>query len=109
MSDNTTIFRWSGEYFGFIRNGHFFNADSNYLGWVESDGSVWNEDGTYLGEVREENYILRNSMKGEPKPKIPKIPPIPPIPPKPNIDKIGKIKKTGWEDALDSFQGEEGA
>ena len=109
MSDKTPIFRWNGEYFGFIHNGHFFDAGSNYLGWVEEDGSVWNEDGTYLGELAERNYILRNTMKMEPIPKIPKIPPIPPIPPIPKINKIGKIGKLGWEDALNRFRGEEDA
>jgi len=100
------IFRWSGEYFGFIHNGNFFDAKSNYLGWVKDDGSVWNEDGTYLGELTEGKYIIRNSMKTEPIPKIPKIPPIPPIPPIPSIDKIGRIGKIGWDDALERFKKE---
>jgi len=108
MSDKRPIFRWSGEYFGFLYNGRFFDADANYLGWIEDDGSIWNEDGSYLGELNEENYILRNSMKIEPISKIPKIPPIPPIPPIPKIDKIGKIGRIGWDDALDRF-GEEDA
>jgi len=107
MSNNIPIFRWSGEYFGFIHNGYFFDADGNYLGWIEDDGSVWNQDGTYLGELTEGNYILRNTMKIEPIPKIPKIPPIPPIPPIPEIDRIGKIGKLGWKDALNIFKGEE--
>ena len=105
MSNKTPIYRWSGEYFGFIYNGYLFDADSNYLGWVEDNGSAWNQDGTYLGELIEGNYILHNSVKIEPIPKIPKIPPIPPTPPIPKIDKIGKIGRLGWEDALDRFRG----
>ena len=102
-----SIFRWSGEYFGFLYNGRFFDANSNYLGWVEDDGSVWNQDGSYLGELTDNKYILRKSIKTEPIPKIPKVPPIPPIPPIPKIDKIGKIGKLGWYDALDKFKEEE--
>ena len=101
MSDRTPIFRWSGKYFGFIHKGYFFDADSNYLGWVEDDGSVWRSDGTYLGELTESYYILRNMIKREPTPKIPKITPIPPIPAIPRINRIGRIAKIGWEDALD--------
>ena len=104
MSDKTPIFRWSGEYFGFIYKGNFFDAEGEYLGWVEDDGSVWNRDGTYLGELVEGCYILRNTIKMEPTPKMPKIPPIPPIPPIPKPDRIGRIGKIGWEDALDGFQ-----
>ena len=103
MSNKTPIFRWSGEYSGFIHNGYFFDTNSNYLGWVEDDGTVWNKDGTYLGELIEENYILRNTMKMEPRPKIPKISPISPISPIPKIDKIGKSGRIGWEDALNKF------
>ncbi len=108
MSDKTPIFRWSGEYFGFIYRGNLFDAEGNYLGWIEDDGSVWNRDGTYLGELIEGNYILRNTMRMEPLPKIPKIPPIAPIPPVPKSDRIAKMAKLGWDDALDRFRGGEG-
>ena len=101
------IYRWSGEYFGFLYNGRLFDSESNYLGWVEEDGSVWNQDGTYLGEVENGNYILRNSMKIEPIPKVPKIPPIPPIPPISKINRVGKMGKIGCIDSLDRFGEEE--
>src|ERR1700738_664244 len=44
----SAIFRWNGQYFGFITNGRIFDAKSNYLGWIESDESVWRSDGHYL-------------------------------------------------------------
>lgn len=100
---STPIFRWSGEYFGFINNGHFFDSSSNYLGWVENDGSVWSRHGTLLGQVTDGNYILRNTSRIPPIPKIPRIPPIPPIPPIPSINRIGKIGRIGWNDALDDL------
>lgn len=101
---NTPIFRWSGEYFGFISNGNFFDANSNYLGWVENDRTVWRQDGVLLGQLTEGNYILRNTSRTPPIPKIPHIPPIPPIPPIPSINRIGKIGRIGWEDALNAFK-----
>jgi hypothetical protein len=103
MSYKQPIFRWSGEYFGFLYNGRLFDGNSNYLGWTEDDGSVWNKDGTYLGVLTNENYILRKTVKIEPVPKVPKVPPVPPVRPIPKINKIGKIGRIGWEDALERF------
>lgn len=103
MSNRVIIFRWSGEYFGFIDNGYLFDSHSNYLGWAESDGSVWNEDGTYLGEMVEDSYILRNITMYEPIARIPKIPPISPIPPIPPFNRYGNYAMYGWQDALDRF------
>ena len=57
----TPIFRWNGEYFGYLRNDRLFNAKSKYLGWATIDGHVWKADGTYLGDIENMNYILRRS------------------------------------------------
>lgn len=99
----TPLYKWSGNYWGFIYNNKFFDKDGNYQGWITEDLRVWNSDGEYLGEIINENYILRNTMKMTPMSKIPKIPPIPPIPPIPKIDRIGKIGKIGWIDALENL------
>ncbi len=98
------VYRWSGEYFGFIKNSKFFDSSSNYLGWVDEKGHCWNEDGSCLGEIVENNYILYKPNATKPHPKVAKIPPIPPIAPIPKINKIAKIPKLGWEDALDKFE-----
>lgn len=95
------LFKWSGEYAGFISNGRLFDDGGNYIGWLEMDGSAWGPDGRYLGELVEGSYILRNTMRIEPIPRIPKIPPIPPIPPMGSVNRIGKIPRIGWTDALD--------
>jgi hypothetical protein len=95
------IFKWNGQPLGFIRNGKLFASNSDYLGWVEDDGSVWAADGHYVGEVVEGEYILRRSLKIDPIPKIPKIPPISPIPPIPPLARIGKIPRVGWIDPFD--------
>ncbi len=100
----TPIYKWSGQYWGFIYNGKLFDANSNYKGWIDDRNQFWDSNGKYLGELIQDNYILRKENKTEPIPKIPKIPPIPPIPPIPKIDRIGKIPKIGWKDPLDKIK-----
>lgn len=95
------IYKWSGQYWGFVYNGTLFDSNSNYKGWIDSDGQVWDENGKYKGEIVEENYILRRTTKAEPIPKVPKVPPVPPVPPVPKIDRVGKVPKAGWIDTLD--------
>jgi len=88
----TPVFKWNGEYFGFIHNGSLFRADGAYLGWIE-DGQVWVSDGAYLGEVVEENYILRRANTNPPLKKIPRSLPIQPIRPMQEISRSGRIRK----------------
>jgi len=97
----TPIYKWNGEYSGFIHSDRLFDAHSKYLGWVDDDGRVWRSDGTFLGEIVEENYILRRTTMVEPVPKVPKVPPVPPVAPVPKINRVGRVKKVGWKDALE--------
>ena len=97
------IFRWSGEYFGFVRRGYLFSRDGRYFGWTDNDLRVWKSNGEFLGQLVDEKYILRRDLMLPPIPRIPKAPPIPPIPPIPPMNHIGRIPKLGWTDALDDF------
>ena len=97
------VFRWNGEYYGFISNGNLFNASGEYRGWIEDDGNVWREDGTYLGELVEGSYILRNTMKVEPVPRVPRVPPVPPVPMVPAINRVGRVPRVGYEDPLETM------
>jgi hypothetical protein len=99
----TPIFKWSGEYFGFVYNENLFRADGAYLGWIE-DGQVWASDGAYLGEVVEENYILRRTNMIPPLRKIARLLPIRPIRPIQEISRFGRISKAGWVDVLEGFK-----
>jgi hypothetical protein len=99
----TPVFKWSGEYFGFIHNENLFHADGTYLGWVEN-GQVWANDGAYLGEIVEENYILRRINLSPPLPKAPRMRPIPPIRPIQEISRSERLPKAGWIDALEGFK-----
>jgi hypothetical protein len=96
----TPIFRWTGEYFGFLQNNALFAADGTYLGWVDGC-AVWHKDGTFCGHVVEQNYILKKPMRLEPLARIPKKPPIPPVPPIPGISRSGRMPRLGCRDALD--------
>ena len=95
----TPVFKWNGEYFGFIHNESLFRADGTYFGWIE-DGQVWVSNGAYLGQVVEENYILRRTNVVLPLPKIPRSLPIQPIRPMQEINRSGRISQGGWVDAL---------
>jgi hypothetical protein len=101
--DDTSIFRWSGEYFGFISGDHLFSSDGNYLGWVEEDNTVWCADGQFLGEIVDDEYILRQSNIIEPIAKIPHIVPISPIAPIAPMNRLARMAMIGWKDALDRY------
>jgi len=100
----TPIYKWSGNYWGFIYNGKFFDKDSNYKGWIDDNNQVWDKNGKYLGELIQENYILRNTNKMEPMSRMAKMEPMTPMAQLPRIDRIGKIEKIGWVDVLEKLK-----
>jgi hypothetical protein len=60
------VYRWYGEYFGFIWMDRLFDKSGNYVAWIDGK-EVWKKDGTYLGELVENRYVLRATKK-EPRP-----------------------------------------
>jgi hypothetical protein len=99
----TPIYRWSGEYFGFLSGGNLFDASCRYLGWAAADGEVWRKDGSLLGEIVEDNYILRNTMTvARPLQPIRPIPVIPPTPARWAI-RTARALRTAYVDALAEF------
>lgn len=62
----TPIYKWSGNFWGFVYNGRLFDKNANYNGWIDDQGRAWNKYGSYLGEIVQENYILRNASRVEP-------------------------------------------
>ena len=99
-SDRIPIYRWNGEYFGFIHDNNLFDATSNYVGWIEADGCVWRSNGTFLGRVVDNNYVLRCTDAADPAPKVSPAPPASPIPPFPEPNRLGRILPFGWVDAF---------
>ena len=52
------VYRWNGEYFGFIYNEKLFDKHSNYLGWI-AENEIWKKDGSFLGEFLDGHYVMR--------------------------------------------------
>ena len=98
--DTVFIFRWEGEYYGFLCQGRLYDRQGMYQGWLDSKRQVWRWDGSHLGELKHENYILRNLHRPEADPKFPKPYPHPPLPPEPRKNRPPKPPLTGWADAL---------
>jgi len=95
------IFRYNGEYFGFVHAWRLFDSRGYYLGWVD-EAEVWRGDGTFLGELVDGCYVLRR--KGVVRtPRVPPDPPSPPVPPSPWAPRPFRQPRAGWEDALDEF------
>lgn len=95
------IFKWNGQYLGFVRNGSLFDDQSRYLGWIEQDGSVWHSNGRYAGELVDGDYILRNSMRMEPMARMPKMSPTAPMAPMAPMPRMPKMPRAGWVDPFD--------
>jgi hypothetical protein len=100
----TSIFKWSGEYSGFILDGHVFDARSHYLGWVDEDGTVWHRTGRYVGEVVEENYILRNTSQAPRAARAALVTPAAPASPAAPARRAALGQKAGWVDAWDDLE-----
>jgi hypothetical protein len=100
----TAIYRWNGEYFGFLRDGRLFNAVSEYLGWVTEDGRVWRKNGTFLGEIEGENYILRRTSMATPARRAVRATPATPAIPARRAHRAGRARRVGRVDALDEFE-----
>jgi hypothetical protein len=98
------IYRWNGQYFGFISNGSFFDARGTYLGWVDPDNRVWRADGTFLGEKVDDNYMLKCTSMAEPVSTVARVSPVAPVPPVPSVDRIAQVPRAGWKDALEEYK-----
>ena len=99
----TPIFRWDGQYWGFITQGRLFNAAGECKGWIECDGSVWGDDGRYVGELHDGNYILRHSLKAGPVPRVSHVRAVPRVSPVPSATRIGRVPKGGYHDPLEEM------
>jgi hypothetical protein len=98
------LYKYNGEYWGFIFKGRIYNKDGKYFGWVDKNNKCWNVDGDYLGQLEEDKYIVQKKIYTEPVSKIPKIPKVEPakISNKPNIK--AKILTTNYYDVLENLK-----
>ena len=97
------IFRRNGQYFGFIRNGRIFAADSSYIGWLDDDGRVWEAGGNFLGEIVDEKYILRRNNMATPARRAARTRPATPATPARPANRAGRAPRAGWSDALNKY------
>jgi len=100
----TPIYRWNGEYFGFVKSGCLFNAASQYLGWVTEDERVWRKDGTFLGEIEDENYIMRRTYMATPATRATRATPATPATPARRANRAARASRAGRIDALNEFE-----
>ena len=100
----TPIYRWSGQYFGFLKNGNLFSNTSNYLGWVTEDGRVWKSNGQFLGEIVDEHYILRRTSMATPATRARKATPARPATPARRASRAGRASRASMVDALSELE-----
>jgi hypothetical protein len=97
------VYRWYGEYFGFIWMARLFDKAGNYIAWIDGN-EVWKKDGTYLGELVENRYVLR-ATKMKPRPNCKPVSPLPDQPK--NIvaceDTEARPLKENYIDALNEY------
>ncbi len=94
----TAIYRWNGEYFGFIASDRLYAADGTYLGWIEG-GQVRLNSGRFLGENIEDHYVLKRIVDCPRAPKPPRV--AVPSSPRAGKPRAAKDPLEGWVDALD--------
>ncbi len=94
----TAIYRWNGEYFGFLADDRLYAADGTYLGWSE-DGQVWLNSGRFLGEIVEDHYLLKRIVDCPHAPKPPRVAVAGAS--RAGTPRAPKNPLEGWVDALD--------
>lgn len=106
------VFRWSGEYFGFVHKDFLFSKEGLYLGWVDRDGLVWRANGRYLGELMEANYVMRREDLPDEELWAKRTPPLPPAGPPPvemwagTGPRVSREPLGGWLDVLAILAGQ---
>jgi hypothetical protein len=110
MEAMTPLFRWSGQYWGFLLDDQVHDRYGRHVGWVEraperppftgSRLDVYDLSGRFLGEVRERHWVLRHALRAEPIHRAPRpaVPCLAPLEPPPSRD--AREPRDDWSDAL---------
>jgi hypothetical protein len=93
------VFRWEGNYWGFVAGGQLYDRYGRHVGWLEGS-DVYLRRGAFLGELRGSRYVLRDVLRAEPihraaRPAVPYA-----TPPAPPPDRDPRDAMDGWRDAL---------
>ena len=97
------IYRWNGEYFGFIKNGRLFDRHSNYLCWID-ENEVWKKNGEHLGKIVNGDYILIKTSAPNRARRARRAPPARPATPAARANRAGRARRAGYQDALKEFK-----
>lgn len=100
----TPVFRWSGEYWGYLLGDELYDRHGRHSGWVvrppQGAPEVYALDGAFLGELVDTHHVLRPLLRPEP-PHRQARPPIPHrAPPDPLPARDARDARNGWEDVL---------
>ncbi len=97
---STPIFRWNGEYWGFVLGDDLYDANGHQVGMIDKSNKVWLNNGKYLGDLIDENYILRSEHISEPVPKITRVATNSVTPLIPQVNRVGRVSRAGWIDPV---------
>ena len=97
------IFRWNGQYYGFMSNGYLLDASGTYRGWIDGNGTVWQADGKFLGDLVGGEYVLKQQSTSMQRASQPKrlTPSAVALPPRPE-DRRARAPRAGYSDGLDA-------
>jgi len=93
------VFRWDGQYWGFLSGGTLHDRYGRQVGWLDG-ADVFHLAGGFLGELRDGAYVLRNRLREEPVHRAPRPAAPYPTPPTPVPDRGARDPLDDWTDAL---------
>jgi hypothetical protein len=99
------IFSTSGEYVAFVKNGHLFTPDCEWIGTVGPGNQVFKSNGTYLGMILNDDRIVRSKTDLPKLPKLPALPPLRPLRPLPPLRRL-RMPPLPYP-YIDAFEGNE--
>ena len=99
------IYRWNGDPVAFVEDWQLFDYQGRYLGWIETDNSVWAASGQHVGDLLDGVHLFRSTTG---LPRIPRLareaPPRDAAPLRPLPGKALPLPPMyGWIDAFDLF------
>ena len=99
------LFRWNGDPVAFVEDWQLFDYQGRYLGWIESDNSVWAASGQHVGDLLDGLHLFRSTTG---MPRMPRTERAAAVrdssPPRPLPGKALPVPPMdGWIDAFDLF------
>jgi hypothetical protein len=98
------VFRWSGQYWGFVEDDRLFDRYGREAGWLacapERPADVFDLAGHFLGELVDGRHVLRYTLRPAPIQRGPRPGGVHPAPPDPWPDLDPRDPCENWSDAL---------